>query len=69
MASLFGSPSNRGDNSEGRNLNNAQITHLIKEVSEQQANQMAGVLETLVSLVKLDELGSLNLGDIEDFLY
>eukprot|EP00924_Labyrinthula_sp_SR-Ha-C_P001778 snap_masked-scaffold_64-processed-gene-0.73-mRNA-1 protein AED:1.00 eAED:1.00 QI:0/-1/0/0/-1/1/1/0/352 len=75
MASLFGSPSNRGDNGEGRNLNNAQITRLIKEVSEQQANQMAGVLETLVtsfndfSLVKLDELNSLNVGDIEDFLF
>eukprot|EP00924_Labyrinthula_sp_SR-Ha-C_P010525 augustus_masked-scaffold_70-processed-gene-0.101-mRNA-1 protein AED:1.00 eAED:1.00 QI:0/0/0/0/1/1/3/0/726 len=75
MASLFGSPSNRGDNSEERNLNNAQIIRLIKEVSEQQANQMAGVLETLVtsfkdfSLVKLDELNSLNVGDIEDFLF
>eukprot|EP00924_Labyrinthula_sp_SR-Ha-C_P014222 snap_masked-scaffold_59-processed-gene-0.42-mRNA-1 protein AED:1.00 eAED:1.00 QI:0/-1/0/0/-1/1/1/0/143 len=75
MASLFGSPSNKGDNSERRNLNNAQITRLIKEVSEQQANQMAGVLKTLVtsfkdfSLVKLDELNSLNVGDIEDFLF
>eukprot|EP00924_Labyrinthula_sp_SR-Ha-C_P014491 snap_masked-scaffold_94-processed-gene-0.5-mRNA-1 protein AED:1.00 eAED:1.00 QI:0/0/0/0/1/1/2/0/774 len=75
MASLFGSSSNRGDNSEGRSINNAQITRLIKEVSEQQANQMAGVLETLVtsfkdfSLVKLDELDSLNIGDIADFLF
>eukprot|EP00924_Labyrinthula_sp_SR-Ha-C_P012219 snap_masked-scaffold_10-processed-gene-0.47-mRNA-1 protein AED:1.00 eAED:1.00 QI:0/0/0/0/1/1/2/0/291 len=69
MASLFGSPSNRGDNNEGRNLNNSQTTRLTKEVFEQQANQMADILETLVTLVKLDELNSLNVGDIEDFLF